>query len=203
MHFAKLTCDASEYVDWNFRAIKEWNRMADTTIISVQDVSKIFSGQGKKKRKDNSHLNLFDVWSQQPPPFFLPSPKKSKQSSTRNPRNAQYWQLQHFFSEIHRKLSRYVGICGQGPSDHPDLAKWLMEQGIDSVSLNPDSVSRSPRVFCVLFFVSCFFFFSDEKHLVYIRVLWIFQKSCTTDVQTESLQNTAKTCKNIVKSMDI
>ncbi|WP_290703840.1 phosphoenolpyruvate synthase [Amphritea sp.] len=35
---------------------------------------------------------------------------------------------------------KYIGICGQGPSDHPDLAKWLMEQGIDSVSLNPDSV---------------------------------------------------------------
>ncbi|MBR9805556.1 phosphoenolpyruvate synthase, partial [bacterium] len=35
---------------------------------------------------------------------------------------------------------KYVGICGQGPSDHPDLAHWLMEQGIDSVSLNPDSV---------------------------------------------------------------
>ncbi len=35
---------------------------------------------------------------------------------------------------------KYVGICGQGPSDHPDLAFWLMEQGIDSVSLNPDTV---------------------------------------------------------------
>ncbi len=35
---------------------------------------------------------------------------------------------------------KYVGICGQGPSDHPELAKWLMEQGIDSVSLNPDAV---------------------------------------------------------------
>jgi pyruvate,water dikinase len=35
---------------------------------------------------------------------------------------------------------KYVGICGQGPSDHPDFARWLMEQGIDSVSLNPDSV---------------------------------------------------------------
>lgn len=35
---------------------------------------------------------------------------------------------------------KYIGICGQGPSDHPDLAKWLMEQGITSVSLNPDSV---------------------------------------------------------------
>jgi pyruvate, water dikinase len=39
-----------------------------------------------------------------------------------------------------KSKGKYVGICGQGPSDHPDLAKWLMEQGIDSVSLNPDSV---------------------------------------------------------------
>lgn len=39
-----------------------------------------------------------------------------------------------------KKNKKYIGICGQGPSDHPDLAKWLMEEGIDSVSLNPDSV---------------------------------------------------------------
>ncbi|CCO45494.1 phosphoenolpyruvate synthase [Vibrio nigripulchritudo SOn1] len=38
------------------------------------------------------------------------------------------------------KAGKYVGICGQGPSDHDDLAQWLMEQGIDSVSLNPDTV---------------------------------------------------------------
>ncbi len=38
------------------------------------------------------------------------------------------------------KAGKYVGICGQGPSDHDDLAEWLMEQGIDSVSLNPDTV---------------------------------------------------------------
>jgi len=38
------------------------------------------------------------------------------------------------------KAGKYIGICGQGPSDHPDLAKWLMDQGIHSVSLNPDSV---------------------------------------------------------------
>jgi pyruvate,water dikinase len=35
---------------------------------------------------------------------------------------------------------KYVGICGQGPSDHPDFAEWLMKQGIESISLNPDSV---------------------------------------------------------------
>ena len=39
-----------------------------------------------------------------------------------------------------RRAGKYVGICGQGPSEHPDLARWLMEQGIESVSLNPDSV---------------------------------------------------------------
>ncbi|MFQ3246269.1 MAG: pyruvate,water dikinase [Arenicella sp.] len=38
------------------------------------------------------------------------------------------------------KAGKYVGICGQGPSDHPELAEWLFKQGIDSVSLNPDSV---------------------------------------------------------------
>ena len=39
-----------------------------------------------------------------------------------------------------RRRGRYVGICGQGPSDHPDLARWLVEQGIESISLNPDTV---------------------------------------------------------------
>ncbi|WP_067864909.1 phosphoenolpyruvate synthase [Neptuniibacter marinus] len=39
-----------------------------------------------------------------------------------------------------KKQGKYIGICGQGPSDHPDLARWLMEQGIDTISLNPDSV---------------------------------------------------------------
>ncbi|WP_295760843.1 phosphoenolpyruvate synthase [Undibacterium sp.] len=39
-----------------------------------------------------------------------------------------------------RKLGKYVGICGQGPSDHPDFAAWLMKEGIETISLNPDSV---------------------------------------------------------------
>jgi pyruvate,water dikinase len=39
-----------------------------------------------------------------------------------------------------RAQGKYVGICGQGPSDHPDLARWLLDQGIESMSLNPDSV---------------------------------------------------------------
>jgi pyruvate,water dikinase len=42
--------------------------------------------------------------------------------------------------EACRSKGKYVGICGQGPSDHPDLAMWLVDQGIDSLSLNPDTV---------------------------------------------------------------
>jgi pyruvate,water dikinase len=39
-----------------------------------------------------------------------------------------------------RKMDKYIGICGQGPSDHPDFARWLLDQGIESMSLNPDTV---------------------------------------------------------------
>lgn len=53
--------------------------------------------------------------------------------------------------EACNKAGKYIGICGQGPSDHPDLAKWLMEKGIDSVSLNPDSV------------LDTWFFLADEQ----------------------------------------
>ncbi|WP_405233488.1 phosphoenolpyruvate synthase [Lentisalinibacter salinarum] len=42
--------------------------------------------------------------------------------------------------EACRRQDKYVGICGQGPSDHPDLAHWLLDQGIESMSLNPDTV---------------------------------------------------------------
>ena len=49
-------------------------------------------------------------------------------------------QMLHLAIQACRRAHKYVGICGQGPSDHPDLAKWLMEEGIDSLSLNPDTV---------------------------------------------------------------
>lgn len=39
-----------------------------------------------------------------------------------------------------KRNGKYIGICGQGPSDHPDFARWLVESGIDSISLNPDSI---------------------------------------------------------------
>lgn len=46
----------------------------------------------------------------------------------------------HLAIQACRKAGKYVGICGQGPSDHPDLANWLVEEGIESLSLNPDTV---------------------------------------------------------------
>jgi len=39
-----------------------------------------------------------------------------------------------------RTQGKYIGICGQGPSDHPDFAQWLLDEGIESISLNPDTV---------------------------------------------------------------
>ncbi len=46
----------------------------------------------------------------------------------------------HLAIQACRKAGKYVGICGQGPSDYPDLAEWLMAEGIESMSLNPDTV---------------------------------------------------------------
>lgn len=48
--------------------------------------------------------------------------------------------LLHMAIQACRKHDKYIGICGQGPSDHPDLAQWLLDEGIESVSLNPDTV---------------------------------------------------------------
>ncbi len=45
--------------------------------------------------------------------------------------------------ETCRRRGKYIGICGQGPSDHPDMARWLVEQGISSISLNPDTVVQT------------------------------------------------------------
>ncbi len=55
-------------------------------------------------------------------------------------RNPAVKQLLSMAIQTCRRQGKYIGICGQGPSDHPDLARWLMEEGIDTVSLNPDSV---------------------------------------------------------------
>jgi pyruvate, water dikinase len=48
--------------------------------------------------------------------------------------------LLHMAIQACRKAGKYIGICGQGPSDHPDFARWLLDEGIESMSLNPDTV---------------------------------------------------------------
>ncbi len=55
-------------------------------------------------------------------------------------RNPAVKKMLHMAIEACRRNKKYVGICGQGPSDHPDLAEWLVEEGIETVSLNPDTV---------------------------------------------------------------
>lgn len=55
-------------------------------------------------------------------------------------RNAAVKKLLSMAISAARAKGKYIGICGQGPSDHPDLADWLLQQGIESVSLNPDTV---------------------------------------------------------------
>lgn len=58
-------------------------------------------------------------------------------------RNEAVKKLLHMAITACKKAGKYIGICGQGPSDHEDFAAWLMEEGIDSVSLNPDSVLQT------------------------------------------------------------
>lgn len=55
-------------------------------------------------------------------------------------RDAAVKKLLHLAITACKKANKYIGICGQGPSDHADFAQWLMQEGIDSISLNPDTV---------------------------------------------------------------
>ena len=61
-------------------------------------------------------------------------------ASTFDERNPAVKVMLHLAISACRKQNKYVGICGQGPSDHPDFAKWLTEEGIETISLNPDTV---------------------------------------------------------------
>jgi pyruvate,water dikinase len=60
-----------------------------------------------------------------------------------NEKNESVKSLIRYLIEIGKKTKRKVGICGQGPSDFPDFAQFLVELGIDSISLNPDTVIKT------------------------------------------------------------
>ena len=55
-------------------------------------------------------------------------------------RNPAVLKLLHQVIGVCRAKQKYIGICGQGPSDYPDFAQWLVNEGIESISLNPDTV---------------------------------------------------------------
>jgi pyruvate,water dikinase len=61
-------------------------------------------------------------------------------------RNAAVLKLMQMAIEACKANGKYVGICGQAPSDYPEITKWLVEQGIESISLNPDSVLRMREI---------------------------------------------------------
>jgi pyruvate,water dikinase len=61
-------------------------------------------------------------------------------ASSFDERNDAVKSLLHRAIEVCKREGKYVGICGQGPSDYPDFARWLLDEGIDSISLNPDTV---------------------------------------------------------------
>jgi pyruvate,water dikinase len=61
-------------------------------------------------------------------------------ASSFDERNDAVKALLHRAIDVCKKEGKYVGICGQGPSDYPDFARWLLDEGIDSISLNPDTV---------------------------------------------------------------
>lgn len=55
-------------------------------------------------------------------------------------RNEAIKSLLHMAISACKKQNKYIGICGQGPSDHPDFAQWIVDEGVETISLNPDSV---------------------------------------------------------------
>ena len=61
-------------------------------------------------------------------------------AATFDERNPAVKVMLHLAISACRRLNKYIGICGQGPSDHPDFAQWLVEEGIETISLNPDTV---------------------------------------------------------------
>merc|ERR1711933_145011 len=106
------------------------------TLDMAKDVNQVLEKNGLKRGEDGLKVQMM---AELPSNVFL-ADEFLEYFDDRNP--AVMKGLETLIKAAKAK-GRYVGICGQGPSDHPDLAKWLMEQGIDSVSLNPDSVIPS------------------------------------------------------------
>jgi len=61
-------------------------------------------------------------------------------------RNPAVLQLMQLAIDACKRQGKYIGICGQAPSDYPEITQWLVQQGIESISLNPDSVIKMTEV---------------------------------------------------------
>jgi pyruvate,water dikinase len=92
------------------------------------------------------HLDGFSIGSNDMTQLTLGVDRDSGLVTGFDERNPAVLKLMEMAIQTARKLGKYVGICGQAPSDYPEITQWLVRQGIESISLNPDSVIPMTRV---------------------------------------------------------
>ena len=130
------------------------------TTTEAREVVDLMSAQGLSRGENNLHiyqmceipsnalladefLEYFDgysIGSNDLTQLTLGIDRDSSLVSSFDERNPAVLKLMHMAIAACKKQDKYVGICGQAPSDHPEITEWLVQQGIDSISLNPDSV---------------------------------------------------------------
>jgi pyruvate,water dikinase len=92
------------------------------------------------------HLDGFSIGSNDLTQLTLGVDRDSGLVTGFDERNPAVLKLMEAAIRAARKMGKYVGICGQAPSDYPEITTWLVQQGIESISLNPDSVIPMTRV---------------------------------------------------------
>lgn len=131
------------------------------TVDELQQVIKLIEENGLQRGKDNlkiymmcevpsnvllaeqflEYVDGFSIGSNDLTQLILGLDRDSSLvSDIFDERNDAVKAMLHHVINICNKQNKYIGICGQGPSDHPDFAKWLMQEGIQSMSLNPDTI---------------------------------------------------------------
>ena len=130
------------------------------TIAEAREVLELMSAQGLKRGENNLHIyqmceipanalladefleyfDGFSIGSNDLTQLTLGIDRDSNLVGSFDERNPAVLQLMHMAIHACKKQHKYVGICGQAPSDHTEITEWLVQEGIDSISLNPDSV---------------------------------------------------------------
>ncbi len=88
------------------------------------------------------HFDGFSIGSNDLTQLTLGVDRDSGIVTSFDERNPAVLKLMQMAIEACKRKGKYVGICGQAPSDYPEITRWLVQQGIESISLNPDSVIR-------------------------------------------------------------